>query len=775
MNLRQVEELLAGPRRLRLLLIEDNESDAALLERHLQRGGFEVEATRVESAGEISAALAPGRWDLVISDYVLPGLGALDVLTMVRAADPDLPFIVVSGLIGEEPAVDLMRMGANDYVMKDRMARLVPAIERELLEAARHREQRRMDRALAAQYQMVRVALKATGDGVWDWNPQTGATVLSDEFKRILGFEPHEFPDDMAAWRIRVHPDDLPQVERDEASHYTGECPMYRSEYRIRCRDGSWKWVLDRGTVIERDSDGQPVRELGTLADISAIRRSEAELRESHAVLRKLARQAPGVLYQFRRHSDGRMDLPYVSEAAQELWGLTSAQLLDSADAAFAQVHADDLVPLYASIETSAQGLTPWSHAYRIHVPGRGVRWMHGEAQPEALADGSILWHGFIRDVTEQREAEAELRLLQTCINQVNDAVVVTGVDTRAGSGHRIVYVNPAFERQTGYRAEDVIGRTPRLLQGAETDVAELQRIGSALNARQPVRAEVLNYRKDGSAFWTEMAISPVADRSGHYTHWVSVQRDVSVRKQSESEREHLIRELEKRNSELDTYNHSVAHDLRNPVISIRGMADLAGIAIQAGDLARARDCVARIARSADQADTLIRNLMELAKLGKRALRLQPVSAHAAIDALRASLELQIAAVGARLALDAPPELELRTDPVLLQMILSNLVGNALKHRHAGRAPLIAVRVRECEQPAGWRIDVRDNGIGIHPELHDRVFRLFERVDHRSEGTGVGLALVDRAARLLEGEARLAESVPGQGSCFSVWLPALPA
>ena len=280
----------------------------------------------------------------------------------------------------------------------------------------------------------------------------------------------------------------------------------------------------------------------------------------------------------------------------------------------------------------------------------------------------------------------------------------------------------------------------------------------------------MLNYRKDGSPFWTELAISPVADRNGSYTHWVSVQRDVSVRKQSEAEREHLIRELEKRNSELDTYNHSVAHDLRNPVISIRGMADIAAMAIQAGDPLRAADCIARIARSADQADTLIRNLMELARLGKRAIRLQPLPARTAFEAMRASLELQIAAADAQVTLDVPDAI-LHTDPVLLQMIFSNLVGNALKHRHPDRAPQVLVALRESERP-GWHIEVRDNGIGIHPQLHDRVFRLFERVDDRSEGTGVGLALVDRAARLLEGEARLAHSAPGHGSCFRVWLPA---
>lgn len=761
----------ASARPLRLLLVEDDASDAGLLERRLRQGGFAPQARRVCSGQALRAALADGPWDLVLSDYRMPGLDALDALEAVRERDPDLPFIVVSGQIGEEAAVELMRHGANDFLMKDRLARLLPAIERELQEAARHREQRRLDAALQAQAQMVQRALRASGDGAWDWNPQTGEAHLSDEWKGILGYAPHEFPDDMGEWLARVHPQDLAGVERDIAAYYAGETPIYRSEHRLRCKDGSWRWVLDRGVVIEWDAAGRPVREVGTLSDISAAKAAELALRESHAVLHKLARQAPGVLYQFQLHADGRMSMPFVSEAAIEQWRLTPEQLRGDAAAAFAMVHPADIESMMASIAASAAGLRPWSLVYRADIPGRGLRWLHGEAQPERLADGSVLWHGFIRDVTEQRQADAELRLLQACIEHVNDAVVVTDAESQDPPGPRIVYVNPAFEKQTGWSAAEALGRTPRMLQGPASDRAELARIGLALRARQPVRAEVLNYRRDGRSFWSEIDITPVADEHGAYTHWVSVQRDTSARKEAEQERERLIRELEARNRELDAFNHSVAHDLRNPIISIRGMADVADLAVAAGDVGRARDCLARVARSAEQADTLIRNLMELAKLGKRAIRLLELPARAALEQVRSAFEVQIQASCAQVHIEAEADLRLLADPALLQMIVGNLLGNALRHRDPHRLPQIWMRARAAPE-AGVCIEVSDNGRGIEAELHGRVFRLFERFGCDSDGTGVGLALVERAARLLDGYARLARSAPGEGSSFEVWLPA---
>jgi anti-sigma regulatory factor (Ser/Thr protein kinase)/DNA-binding response OmpR family regulator len=141
------------PTPLRVLIVEDSEDDLALLLRELSQGGFDTASERVETASEMRAALAAGPWDVMLSDYSLPGFGAAQALALLQVTGQDIPFIVVSGTIGEETAVVMMRSGAADYVMKGRLARLAPAIRRELREAAVRRERRRVEVALREQQQ----------------------------------------------------------------------------------------------------------------------------------------------------------------------------------------------------------------------------------------------------------------------------------------------------------------------------------------------------------------------------------------------------------------------------------------------------------------------------------------------------------------------------------------------------------------------------------------------------------------------------------------------
>jgi signal transduction histidine kinase len=136
---------------LRALLLEDNEDDARLLERHLKLGGYELEYERVETGDAFERALDRGGWDIVFADYVLPGYNGLDGLKAVQERELDLPFIVVSGKIGEETAVEAMKAGAHDYVMKSNLARLAAAVERELGAACRRQDRRWTEKQLALQ------------------------------------------------------------------------------------------------------------------------------------------------------------------------------------------------------------------------------------------------------------------------------------------------------------------------------------------------------------------------------------------------------------------------------------------------------------------------------------------------------------------------------------------------------------------------------------------------------------------------------------------------
>jgi DNA-binding NtrC family response regulator len=129
---------------LRVLLVEDSEPDALLLLRHLHRGGYEIASRRVDTASALNEALDGAEWDIVISDYQIPGFGGALALELFKSRGLDIPFIIVSGVIGEETAVGMMKAGAHDYLLKQNLARLVPAIERELREAEERRERRRV-------------------------------------------------------------------------------------------------------------------------------------------------------------------------------------------------------------------------------------------------------------------------------------------------------------------------------------------------------------------------------------------------------------------------------------------------------------------------------------------------------------------------------------------------------------------------------------------------------------------------------------------------------
>lgn len=148
------------PEPLRVLVVEDAEDDAALLARELRRAGFATTMERVETAAEMRAALDRAAWDLVIADYTLPQFGALDALALLKQRQLDLPFIIVSGTIGEETAVSAMKAGAHDYFMKGNLARLVPAIQRELREAAERKRRSRIEEALARERDYTRLLLE---------------------------------------------------------------------------------------------------------------------------------------------------------------------------------------------------------------------------------------------------------------------------------------------------------------------------------------------------------------------------------------------------------------------------------------------------------------------------------------------------------------------------------------------------------------------------------------------------------------------------------------
>ncbi|MFC4864854.1 sensor domain-containing diguanylate cyclase [Pseudomonas sp. MAHUQ-62] len=257
-------------------------------------------------------------------------------------------------------------------------------------------------------------AIAGSGTGIWDRNAVTGEIHYSTGWKALLGYADHEVGNRIEESYTRVHPDDLAYVQATIQAHFERRTEAYEVEHRLRCRDGSYKWVCSRGKVVERDEFGKPLRMVGTTTDITAMRALSEKMQQTAALMTDLTNEIPGMVFQYRRRLDGHSYFSYVSAGVREIYGLTPEQLEQSADALHAIIHPDDLALYLGSLEASARDLKPWHLEYRVQLPGCGASWRQGDARPRPLADGSVLWHGFITDITERKLIEAELQVFAT-------------------------------------------------------------------------------------------------------------------------------------------------------------------------------------------------------------------------------------------------------------------------------------------------------------------------------------------------------------------------
>lgn len=260
---------------IRALLVEDSPEDAALLLRCLKRAGYTPTSTRVETAEGMREALDRARWDIVFSDHRMPLFSALGALNLLRSRNVDLPFIIVSGNIGQELVVAAMQAGASDYVLKDDLSRIPVAVDRALKAAAERRTHRAAEEALKESEERFALAVRGSRDGLWDWNLLTGQIYYSTRFKEMLGFEEHELHD-LYAFAARIHEADREPAWRALRDHMEHRA-LLEVEIRVATKRGEYRWFSVRGQALWDDT-GRAIRVAGSLNDLTARKTAEAEL-----------------------------------------------------------------------------------------------------------------------------------------------------------------------------------------------------------------------------------------------------------------------------------------------------------------------------------------------------------------------------------------------------------------------------------------------------------------------------------------------------------------
>ena len=510
-----------------------------------------------------------------------------------------------------------------------------------------------------------------------------------------------------------------------------------------------------------RDEAGVITHIQGALQDISVSRRAAlSQLSMANRLLTTLETISDGVVT-----FDAHCCFTYVNAQAERLLQRQRGELLGNS---FLGIFSKGLD---ASLERRCQiSLTTRQPAHFEEFYDPLSLWLDISVYPsdEGLAV-------YFRDVTQRRADHAELALLKTAISRINDIVLITEAEPIDAPGPRIVYVNDAFERRTGYTRAEVIGKSPSLLQGPKTSRAELNRIRTALKAWQPVRSELVNYTKSGEEFWIELDISPIADATGWYTHWVAVERDVTERRFTVNEILRLNRELEERvdqrtaqlravNKELQAFSYSVSHDLRAPLSAMAGFTALLTKREAATLDEKSLHYLNRIRASAVQMGELIDGLLVLAKSANEPVARVPVDLTAL--AQRMARECLERNTEKHVVFHIQDGMTVNADALLMSVVLHNLISNACKFSAKTSAALVEVGFQADE--SGQRVYfVKDNGAGFDEAYADKLFGIFQRLHNTNDyaGTGIGLANVKRVIER-HGGSVWAKGRVGEGATF---------
>lgn len=352
--------------------------------------------------------------------------------------------------------------------------------------------------------------------------------------------------------------------------------------------------------------------------------------------------------------------------------------------------------------------------------------------------------------------------LLGRLAEMTEDVIIITDAEPIDEPGPRIVYVNPAFTRMTGYSPEEVIGLTPRVLQGPKTCRVTRTRIRDALQEWQPIRCELLNYRKDGSEFWSELGITPVADGRGWFRYWVAVQRDVTGTKQRERE---LVNA--QRLKAVGEMTGGIAHDFNNLLTGISGAAEL--LAQRVTQDAESAKLVEAIRGAARSGSGQVRRLLSFSRTPL--LNRGPVDLHGLLEELvlmlRRSLRDNIT-----LEVDLDPRARwVDAEAVQLESALLNLVINAQDAISGSGHVVLSTRHLEQDGRRMVHLEVSDSGCGMDEHSLSQVFEPFFTTKEAGRGSGLGLAMVQAFITQMGGHIE-ARSQPGQGSSFIMSLAA---
>jgi len=400
------------------------------------------------------------------------------------------------------------------------------AVHRDVTEQVRVREAMRISEHRA------RMMMACADLGSWDLDLERRTVTLNDAFCRMLGYEPGELVVDLDGLLELCHPDDRPEADRSVGEVLSGRAELFRGRHRLRAKDGSWRWVIGAGGVLERSASGAPLRLFGVQLDVTEQHRADEELRRAADNLAGIAANVPGMIFQWRLDADGRPRFLYASPGARDLYGVSPEELMnDERSMSGFLVNPEENTLDYAAMLHSAATLTPWHAEHRLITAEGELRWLEANAIPKRNADGSTTWTGYVSDVTRRKLAEQELRVSEEKLRSLYDLSPL-GIALSDNAG-RFLQVNQAMEIITGYSRRELTEMSwweSAFDHGGEEQRERFRQL-IASGRFGPVEKELR--RKDGARIPVQITGIRVTASDGTQLMWSMIE-DIADRKRAE-------------------------------------------------------------------------------------------------------------------------------------------------------------------------------------------------------------------------------------------------
>lgn len=756
-------------KKLRILNVEDSEDDSLLLLRHLKKSGYEVYWERVDSVEGMKSALTQKEWDLIISDYQMPNLNGLIALQTLKESGLDIPFIVISGTIGEDIAIQAMIAGVNDYLMKDNLGRLSPAIERELQEAANRKARREAEKSLQESTKRLQLALSAAGMGVWEWNPQTNTVYWSPECYEITKVA--DFDGTFEGFTKIVHPEDISVLMNSVKDSFENKKSML-ADFRIINPQGEIRWLSNFGH-IEYSEDVIPLRFIGIVKDITERKIAEARILESEEKFRALVEATT----QYVWTADSRLNIDEFPDWWTELTGQKPNKI--NRIGWIEVIHPDDRQPAKEILKTAVSQKKAFNSVLRIFVKTGEYRYFAVRGVPVFTPEGNLSrWICAMSDITERKVSEEDLRQSEQRFRSLVSAT--TQIVWTADPNGSILTAHTPYGESIAEADNNITDEWVDKIH-PDDKARVLKEFSSAIKNKTNYRCEYQMLYADNQYHYFIARGMPIFEKTGEVREWIGTLTDVTDSKLAEAElvkKEEQLRQAQKLES-VGRLAGGIAHDFNNMLTVINGYSDLVIRSLSIDNPLRPK--IEEIRMAGKRSSEITNQLLAFSR--RQILKTSLIDLNQVISDTNIIIN-RLIGEDIQVIEELSPDLDqIIADAGQLSQIIMNLVINSRDAMPQGgnitiNTSNISLDEEFVNQNVGAVVGdfvllkISDTGHGMDEKIKSHIFEPFFTTKEIGQGTGLGLSTVYGIVKQFGGFLTV-WSEPGCGTTVDIYLPVL--